>query len=370
MANPVNLPGDLIVPGNLRVAGSITPTLARADILSQAALQAFTVPMSLWRPDLDGDITDMSCGEGIFLGSGTVCEYHVSRNGGLIKTEILIDVTGLDSGATAGDIIGVSALEDCHIGKITAAVNGTIVHGTITCIETPAAGDDDIDFYGTALESTGVQDTAVSGLTNEVILLNNGDWAGAVATPKLMSGFPSPGYIYMVSGQTEGAATYSGGIFLIELWGTPTENSLMVVGGTHGTDAPSLQTPDVSDNGGATTYTARGEIALPWEYVASGSVTLRLNAGMLTTVTSGATTVDVEVFESDRDSTSTGDICTTAAASMNSLSFADLDFTITGTNLAAGDLLDVKITVSANDATDVGIMNACIGSIQLLCDVR
>jgi len=49
MANPTTLPGDLIVPGNIRVNGSITPAIARASILAQAELQAFTVPWTLWR---------------------------------------------------------------------------------------------------------------------------------------------------------------------------------------------------------------------------------------------------------------------------------------------------------------------------------
>ena len=166
------------------------------------------------------------------------------------------------------------------------------------------------------------------------------------------------------------AEIYTAGQFLLELWGTPASNCLSLVGGTHGTNAPSLQSPDFKNNGGAATYTTRGELQLPWEYIATGSVTIRLHAGMLTTVASAACTVDLEVYKSDEDSTSTGDLCATAATTMNSLTFADIDFTITAATLSAGDLLDVKITVSANDATDAGIMKACIGSVQLLCDVR
>ena len=91
---------------------------------------------------------------------------------------------------------------------------------------------------------------------------------------------------------------------------------------------------------------------------------------MLTTVASETCTVDLEVYKSDEDSTSTGDLCATAAKDMNSLVFADTDFTITPATLSPGDLLDVKITVSADDDDDLVVVKACFGSIQLLCDVR
>ena len=369
MANPVSIPGDLLVPGNLRVSGNITPAKTKASILATAELQSFTVPMSLWRSDMDGSLADMSPGSGISLGSGTICESHVSRHGSLIKTEIFIDLTGLKDGGTTLDIIGVSGEKNCYIGKLSAAVNGTIVYGKITCLESPATGGDDIDFYSTVTESTGQQDTGIAALTGEVEFTQNGSWSGAIATPIVLTALPGVGYMYM-AGVGTGAAVYTAGQFLIELWGTPAENALEVVGGTHGTNAPSLQTPDFKNNSAAATYTTRGELQLPWEYVVGSSVNIRLNAGMLTTVGSVACTVDLEVYKSDEDSTSTGDLCATAATSMNDVTFADLDFTITASTLSPGDLLDVKITVSADDDGDAGAMKACIGSVQLLCDVR
>lgn len=214
MASTTTLPGDLVVPGSIRLSGSLTPAIAKSNILELAELQAFTVPMSIWREH---------------------------------------------------------------------------------------------DDYATVLDGTPV--------------------AGA---------------------------------------------HLGLVGGTHGTNTPSLQTDDFGGNGGAASYYARGEIVLPWEYVAANTVNIRLHAGMLTTVASEACTVDLVVYKSDEDATPTaaGDICATAAQDMNSLVFADLDFTITATTLSPGDLLDVLIHVSADDDTDAGVMKGCIGSVQLLCDVR
>ncbi len=374
MANPTTVPGDLIVPGSLRLTGALTPAKARSAILELAELQAFTVPMSVWREYNDyatllGVLGGTVPGTGISAGVGTICGHSVSRWGGLIKTEIFIDVTGLTSGVTIGDIIGKVTEANCHIGKITAAVNGTIVFGQVTCLETPAGGDPNIIFYSTATEATGTQDVAISGLTGEVAFTANGDWTGAIATPIVVTALPGVGYLYMVDGGGT-AVIYTAGQFLIELWGTP-ENRLECTGGTYGTNAPSLQTEDVGGNGAATAYYARAEIQLPAEYVAGQSIEIRVHAGMLTTVADQSCTVDVEAYKSDEDETSTGDLCADAAVTdnMNSLVFADVDFTITPATLSPGDLLDVRITVTADDDS-ANIVKACVGSVQLLCDVR
>ena len=76
---------------------------------------------------------NMTAGAGITGGTGTVYKANVTVAGDLIKTEILIDLTGLRNTA-AGDIIGKDGTSDvCHIGQITAALNGTIFAGEMTC---------------------------------------------------------------------------------------------------------------------------------------------------------------------------------------------------------------------------------------------
>jgi len=187
-----------------------TATASKAVILdSDGAISSGTIVLA-----------DMPCGTGISAGSGTICESRVSKVGGLFKTEMFIDLTGLHGGDAVGDIIGVDGgTANCHIGQITAAKNGTIFFGRITCLETPAGGDPDVDFYGSADEATGAQDAALATITGEAILLNHGDWTGAIATPVALTAFPdADGYMYM----SQGAATdvaYSAGIFLIEMWG-------------------------------------------------------------------------------------------------------------------------------------------------------
>ena len=49
MANPTNVPGDLIVPGDLRLNGNLTPAKTKASILSLAELQSFPIPLTEFR---------------------------------------------------------------------------------------------------------------------------------------------------------------------------------------------------------------------------------------------------------------------------------------------------------------------------------
>lgn len=162
---------------------------------------------------------DMTPGTGISGGTGTICEHSVAKVGGLIKTTILVDLTGLSSN-TAADIIGKAATANCHIGQITAAVNGAIFAGSVTCLETPTTGEPDIDLYSSTV-ATGTEDVAITdaALATEAALLDAAaDWT--VGTIKALSAYPAANtYLYLVGsgGGTDGV--YDAGILLIELWG-------------------------------------------------------------------------------------------------------------------------------------------------------
>lgn len=153
-------------------------------------------------------------GTGFTSGTGTIYKSAVFKAGGVITTQILVDITGADDFA-AGDIIGKSgSTAVAHLGQITAARNGTIFSVRMTCLELPAGGDVDIDLYS-ATEATGKPSDAISGLT-ETQLINAGDWtAGAV---KLADTVAAGQYLYLVNGDTT-AGTYTAGKYLIELFG-------------------------------------------------------------------------------------------------------------------------------------------------------
>lgn len=181
------------------------------------------------KDDGTGRYQDTATGEEVWSGSKLVTEAgtgvkgiaaayatSVSRVGGLIYTKIFIDLTGLRSTA-AGDIIGDDgAGTPCHLGQITSDECGTIVGGTVTCLEAPTGGDPDIDLYS-ADEATGVEDAAITSLT-ETQLTNGGDHV--IGDVDVMTAFPTAGqYLYLVAGATVVGADYTAGKLMIELVG-------------------------------------------------------------------------------------------------------------------------------------------------------
>jgi hypothetical protein len=151
--------------------------------------------------------------------TGTADSYvtSVEKIGTIFKTTILIEIDGLNSGGAADDIIGANGAGVAHLGQITAAVNGTIFAGQITCLEVPTGGDPDIDLHS-ADENTGVEDVAIAGLSNVKKLINSADWtAGSQA--KALTLFPTANqYLYLTSGDATDAG-YTAGNLLIELYG-------------------------------------------------------------------------------------------------------------------------------------------------------
>ena len=161
----------------------------------------------------DSVYTNLDIGTGISAGVGTICRANATRTEGICIVRILIDLTGLNSGGTANDIIGVNGTANpCYLARLPAM---TVLGGRMTCLETPAGGDTDIDLYS-ATEGTGVEDAAVTGLT-ETLLINAG--SQTVGTTTFLSADPSANQYLYLAGQSTSNATYTAGRFLIEIFG-------------------------------------------------------------------------------------------------------------------------------------------------------
>jgi len=168
----------------------------------------------------------MTAGTGITSGEEVLYKSSVITKGNIIYTDILIDMTGLTSTDQLGDIIGMDAAANCHIGQITAAINGTILGGTMTCLKTPAGGEVDIDLYS-ATVATGTENAAIGDLTETVVLNTGADWkiapasTSAAGTIKSFGDVPDNGYLYFTVGTSSSptAGNYSAGRFLIQMWG-------------------------------------------------------------------------------------------------------------------------------------------------------
>jgi hypothetical protein len=195
--------------GPVRSVGGFTVVSAKDDGTTQASISSTGVA------SLDANTMSVEAGTGITTGTGTIYRSSVQRLGGIITTQILIDLTGLRS-TGSGDIIGVNGTAlVCHIGQIVAATNGTILTGSMECFEAPAGGDPDINIHS-ATEGTGVEDGAIGDLT-ETLLVNAGD--ATLGSKVYFTAMPAADeFLYL----TTGAATdadYTAGKLLIELKG-------------------------------------------------------------------------------------------------------------------------------------------------------
>ena len=204
--------------GNSTFSGPIRSKGGFTSIATTAGTGAETTQMSISSAgftSLDANTMATEAGTGITGGTGTIYRSSVIREGGIIKTSILIDLTGLRSTAN-GDIIGVDGTSNvCHIGQITAARNGTILAGRMTCFEAPAGGDPDINVHS-ATEGTGVEDGAISDLT-ETLLVNAGD--ATLGSVVIFTAVPAADeFLYLTLGDTTNA-DYTAGKLLIELFG-------------------------------------------------------------------------------------------------------------------------------------------------------
>lgn len=146
-------------------------------------------------------------------------------------------------------------------------------------------------------------------------------------------------------------------------------DDLGMYGGTFASGSQYIATYDVKTAGAVTLY-ARCRVALPAEYDAAESVSIRICQAKTSATAGTSSTVDVEAYRVDKGGGIGSDLCATAAQSINSATAADKDFVITPTTLNPGDELDVRITVAVNDAAGGSPVIAQFGGIDLMCDIR
>jgi len=132
----------------------------------------------------------------------------------IVKTTIMIDLTGLNCGGTAGDIIGADGAGVAYIGRVTTANQGVVFGVTMECFEAPTTGDPDIDLHS-ATEGTGVEDTAIGDLT-ETLIINGGD--ATLGSRTVGSTIAADQYLYLTCG-TATAGTYDAGKLVITILG-------------------------------------------------------------------------------------------------------------------------------------------------------
>ena len=151
--------------------------------------------------------------------------------------------------------------------------------------------------------------------------------------------------------------------------GTAAADDLGITTGTFSTGLPYITSGDSKAT--ATTRYARILFTLPPEYVAGETVQLRFAAGMLTTISDTSATVDAECYLSARTTLITGsDLVTTAATTINSLTFTEKVFAITSTSLVPGSVLDIRVKIAITDAATGTAVIGAIAHAELQCDIK
>ena len=150
---------------------------------------------------------------------------------------------------------------------------------------------------------------------------------------------------------------------------TSAADDLGIYAGAFATGCPYVGTGDVKTL--TTTRYARTTFQLPPEYVAGARVQIRAHGGMVTTTAGTSATVDFEAFKLGLDTLISGsDLCATAAQSINSLTFAAKDFSVTPTTLSPGDWLDIRATIATVDAASGTAVIAALAAVQVLLDIQ
>ena len=110
-------------------------------------------------------------------------------------------------------------------------------------------------------------------------------------------------------------------------------------------------------------------IPVPPNYDDGQTIQLRVRAKMETTLSDGTCTIDATAYIAN-DGTLTSDLVATAAQSMNSLTAANYDFTLSSGSIDPGDLLEVRLTVACVDSATATAVTPAIYEVALLCDTR
>ena len=148
------------------------------------------------------------------IGTAVVPKTYRWTENGVIVTQIKFDLTGLASVATADDVIGLAAGGAAYIGRNVVATNGIIFKAELSCIETPAGGDNDVNVV-TSASAVLAYDSA-GGTT---YISNSGDLLAGQTIQNLVPAITANHYYYLTSGTGDTADTYTAGMYLLTLYG-------------------------------------------------------------------------------------------------------------------------------------------------------
>ena len=154
--------------------------------------------------------------------------------------------------------------------------------------------------------------------------------------------------------------------------GAPANDDLGIGSGAFATGCPYISAGDMNGLGSTTRY-ARRLFELPAEYSSGNLIRLNASGGILaaTNVCATSCVVDFECYVCSRDGLKSGsDLVTTAATTINSLTFGEKAFVVTPTGLIPGKILDIRLTITANHNSTGTTSIPILGAVEILLDVK
>ena len=163
-------------------------------------------------------------GAGAATGSAFHCKT-VSINGETITT-ILVDIEGMRSKNTDGDVIGIDGTTSASLMKWENSEHGILYKVEMACLEAPTGGTEDIDLK--ASSSAGLTFDGACGTPS--LLAAGGDWVigkrlGTDGANGTQTGLTNLDHIYLTSGDTGTNGIYTAGKFIIKFYGVKTDFS-------------------------------------------------------------------------------------------------------------------------------------------------
>lgn len=148
---------------------------------------------------------------------------------------------------------------------------------------------------------------------------------------------------------------------------TAANDDLGLVTGTWGSAVNKITAGDCK--AATTTRRIYFSVPVPANYDDGQTIQLKIRAKVETTISDGTCTLDAEAYIAN-DGTLTSDLVLTAALSMNSLTVANYNFTLSSGAVDPGDLIEVRLTVACVDAATATAVTPAIYEVALLCDTR
>ena len=168
-----------------------------------------------------GDKTHASVGSG-FNHTNSICNFYINKIGGEIITTFLIDLTDLtySSSPDSTSVIGKASTSASYFYETATATNGVIYNIELVCLEAPAGASSPATsigiHYNTSSLSTG------DAVSSQKIIMNSTQSIGTKSELAFGESIASGATKLYLFGNGGSTSTYSGGQFLVKLYGAPT----------------------------------------------------------------------------------------------------------------------------------------------------